>query len=132
MATTTTSTQTELKRKAAARKGQATRLRNEAKQKRSFGETARTRARAETKALMATSYEAGRAVDASIGAAATIRDAVTGAVRPIGEPGRSASRLREDASRTFGELERRGETQRKRAQGDLSRFGRRTKREAGG
>jgi hypothetical protein len=131
MATTTTTTQTELKRKAAARKGQATRLRNEARQKRSLAETARTRARAETNALMATSYEAGRAVDASLGAAATVRDAVTGAVRPLGDPGRSASRVRDDASRTFGQLERRGETERKQAQRDLSRFGRRTKREVG-
>ena len=131
MATTTTTTQTELKRKAAARKGQATRLRNEARQKRSLAETARTRARAETNALMATSYEAGRAVDASLGAAATVRDAVTGAVRPLSDPGRSVSRVRDDASRTFGQLERRGETERKRAQRDLSRFGRRTKREVG-
>lgn len=129
MPTTTTTKQTELKRKATARKGQATRLRNEVKQKRSFAETARTRARAETNAAMATSYEAGRALDASLGAAATVRDAVSGAVRPLGDPGGAVSRLRDDVSRAFGRLEQRGETERRRV--DLGRLGRRAKSKAG-
>jgi hypothetical protein len=35
---------------------------------------------------MATSYEAGRALDASLGAAVTARDAVVGTVQPLGDP----------------------------------------------
>ncbi|HSJ17552.1 MAG TPA: hypothetical protein VK920_05630 [Solirubrobacterales bacterium] len=56
---------------------------------------------------------------------------VTGAVRPLGDPGRTVSRLRDDASRAFGRLEHRGETERKRAQVDLKRFGRRAKQDVG-
>jgi hypothetical protein len=64
MATSTTvNNQTELKRKASARKGQATRLRNEA----------------------------------------------------LGDPRRTASRVRDDVRRTFHRLEQRGERERKRA-----------------
>jgi hypothetical protein len=126
------STQTELKRKAAARKGQATRSRNAAGRDWSFADTARARTRAETNRLRAASFEAGRAFDVSLGAAVTARDAVVDAVRPLGDPGGAVSRLREDAAQTFGRLERRGERTRKRAQRGLERFGRRARREAEG
>ena len=127
---TQTNTQTALKRKATARKGQATRLRNAAGQDGSFAETARTRTRAETNRLMAASFEAGRALDASVGAAVTARDAVVDVVRPLGDPSRAVSRLRDDAARTFNRLERRGQATRKRTQRGLERFGRRARREA--
>jgi hypothetical protein len=127
---TQTNTQTELKRKAAARKGQATRFRNAASHDGSFAEAARTRTRAETNRLMAASFEAGRALDVSLGAAVTARDTVVDVVRPLGDPGRAVSRLREDAAQTLNRLERRGERTRKRAQRGLERFGRRARREA--
>jgi hypothetical protein len=128
---TQTNTQTELKRKAAARRGQATRFRN-ASQDGSFAEAARARTRAETNRLRAASFEAGRALDVSLGAAVTARDTVVDVVRPLGDPARAVSRLREDAARTVNRLERRGETTRKRAQRELERFGRRARREAEG
>src|ERR671911_541697 len=123
---TQTNTQTQFKRKATARKGQATRLRNAARQNGSFA----GRTRAETNRLMAASFEAGRALDASLGAAVTARDATVEVVRPLGDPSGAVSRLRDDAARTFTRLERRGETTRKRAQRGLERFGRRARREA--
>jgi hypothetical protein len=123
-------TQTELKRKATARKGQATRHRNAADRDGSFADAARVRTRAETNRLKAASFEAGRAFHASLGAAVTARDTVAGAVRPLGDPGRVVSRLREDAAQTFTRLERRGERTRKRAQRGIERFGRRARREA--
>src|SRR5215218_9170127 len=116
---TQTNTQTALKRKAAARRGQATRFRNAAGQDGSFTEAASTRTRAETNRLKAASFEAGRAFDASLGAVVTARDTVVDVVRPLGDPGRAVSRLREDAAHTFNRLERRGERTRKRAQRGL-------------
>jgi hypothetical protein len=126
---TTTNTQTELKRKASARKGQATRLRNQSRQNGSFVESARTRTRAETNALWAISYEAGRAFDASLGAAASARDSVVDAVRPLGDPRGTISRLRDNAGRTFGRFERRGVKSRHRAQREIERLGGRGRRE---
>jgi hypothetical protein len=128
---TQTDSQTEFKRKATARKGQATRFRNEAKQNGSFTETAKARTRAETNALMAASYEAGRAFDASLGAVATVRDTVADAVRPLGEPRRTFSKVRDDASHRFGRMERRGARLRSRAQREVERLGSRGKRQAG-
>jgi predicted nucleic acid-binding Zn-ribbon protein len=128
--TTTNNTQTEWKRKAAARKGQATRLRNEARQKRSLAETARTRARAETNAAMATSYEAGRALDTTLGAAVTARDAVVGTVKPLADPRKAISRVRTEASGTLDQLERKGARTRSHAQRRIERLGRQTKRQA--
>jgi len=127
---TQTSTQTEFKRKAAARKGQATRLRNEAKQKNSFADSARTRTKAETNTLLAASYEAGRAVDTTLGAAVTARDAVAGTVKPLGDPGQAISRVRAEASGTLARLERKGAQTRSQAQRRIERLGRRTKRQA--
>jgi hypothetical protein len=43
-----------------------------------------------------------------------VRDAVTGAIRPLGDPARTASRVRDDMRRTFHRLEQRGERERKR------------------
>jgi hypothetical protein len=122
--------QTEFKRKATARKGQATRFRNESKQNGSFTETAKARTRAETNTLWATSYEAGRAFDASLGAAATVRDAVVDAVRPLGDPRRTFSKVRDDASRRFDRMERRGARLRSRAQREVERLGSRARRQA--
>jgi predicted nucleic acid-binding Zn-ribbon protein len=130
MTTTTTNTQTEWKRKAAARKGQATRLRNEAKQKRSLTETARTRARAERNAAMATSYGAGRALDTTLGAAVTARDAVVGTVKPLGDPRRTISRVRTETAGSLEQLERKGARTRAQAQLRIERLGRQTRRQA--
>jgi hypothetical protein len=127
---TQTDSQTGLKRKAAARKGQATRLRNEARQNGSFSETAKARTRAETNRLMAASYEAGRALDASLGAAVTVRDVVFDAVRPLGNPRRTISRVRDDAYETFDRMERRGARVRSRAQSEVERLGSRARRQA--
>jgi hypothetical protein len=127
---TRTDSQTEFKRKATARRGQATRFRNEAKQDGSFTESARARTRAETNALMAASYEAGRVFDASLGAAATVRDVVMDAVRPLGEPRRTFSKVRDDAQRRFDRMERRGARLRSRAQRDVEGLGSRATRQA--
>lgn len=127
---TTSNNQTDLKRKAAARKGQATRLRNEAKQKRSFAETAKARTRAQTNALMATSFEAGRALDATLGAAVTARDSVVETVRPLSDPRKALSDVRDGASRTFSRFEQRGAKTRGRAQGQAERVGRQAERRA--
>jgi predicted nucleic acid-binding Zn-ribbon protein len=127
---TTTNTQTELKRKATARKGQATRLRNQSKHNGSFVESAKTRTKAETNALRAASYEAGRALDASLGAAVSARDSVVDAVRPLGDPQGAISGLRDSAGRTFDRMERRGSATRHRAQREIERLGGRAKREA--
>jgi hypothetical protein len=126
----TSNNQTDLKRKAAARKGVATRLRNEAKQKRSFTETAKARGRAESNALLAASFEAGRALDATLGAAVTARDSVVETVRPLGDPRRALSEVRDGASRTFSRFEQRGAKTRGRAHGEAERIGRETKRHA--
>jgi hypothetical protein len=120
---TQTNTQTEFKRKAAARKGQATRLRNEAKQKRSFAETARTRTKAETNTLLAASYEAGRALDTTLGAAVTARDAVAGTVQPLGDPGKAISRVRAEAADTLHRFERKGAKTRSQAQRRIEKLG---------
>ena len=127
---TTANSQTEWKRKATARKGQATRLRNEAKQNGSLTESARARTRAESNALMAASYEAGRAFDASLGAAGTVGDSVFDVVRSLADPRGTISSLREDAGRTFDRMERRGSKTRRRAQRELQRLQRRTRNEA--
>jgi hypothetical protein len=127
---TTSNAQTEFKRRAAARKGLATRLRNAARQNGSFADLARARSRAEANRLLATSFEAGRALDVSIGAAITARETLADVVRPLGDPTGTVSRLHDDAARTLSRLERRGEKTRKRAQRDLERLGRRARREA--
>jgi hypothetical protein len=124
---TTTNTQTELKRKAAARRAQATRLRNQSKNG-SFVESATTRTKAETNTLRAASYEAGRAFDASLGAAGSVRDSVAGAVRPLGDPRGAISRFRESAGRKFDRMERRGSRTRHRVQREAGRLGGRAKR----
>src|SRR5688500_4670846 len=97
---TTANSHTEWKRKATARKGQATRLRNEAKQNGSLTESARARTKAESNALMAASYEAGRALDASLGVAGAVSGSVFDAVRSLGDPRGTVSSLRADAGRT--------------------------------
>jgi predicted nucleic acid-binding Zn-ribbon protein len=127
---TQANTQTELKRKAAARKGQATRLRNEAKQKRSVADTARTRTKAETNTLLAASYGAGRAFDTTLGAAVTARDAVVGTVKPLGDPRKAISRVRTEATDTLDRLERKGAQTRSQAQRRIERLRRQTKRQA--
>jgi hypothetical protein len=57
---------------------------------------------------MATSYEAGRALDTTLGAAVTARDAVVGTVQPLGHPRRAISRVRTEAAGTLEQLERKG------------------------
>jgi 3-hydroxyacyl-CoA dehydrogenase len=79
---------------------------------------------------MATSYEAGRALDTTLGAAVTARDAVVGTVKPLADPRKAISRARTEAADTLEHLERKGARTRSQAQRRIERLGRQTKRQA--
>jgi len=79
---------------------------------------------------MAASYEAGRALDTTLGTAVTARAAVVDTVKPLGGPRKAISRVRAEAAGTLERFERKGVQTRSQAQRRIERLGRQTKRQA--
>lgn len=112
---------TEFKRKAAARKGQATRLRNEADRAHKTSSAAQSRARAEVQEATARLYEAGRAFDIATGAALDARDKVVETVKPLSDPKQLFREFREELESNVAGYENRGAKQRRKLQRDADR-----------
>lgn len=116
---------TDLKRKATARKGQATRLRNESAASEEVADAAGTRARAEVQSATARLYEAGRLVDIATGAALDARDRIAESVRPLSDPRRVLEDFSEELRGSVVRFESRGASARVRAGRDADRVVRR-------
>lgn len=112
---------TDFKRKATARKGQATRLRNEGAETDEVSEAATARVRAEVQAATARLYGAGRVVDIATGAALDARDRIAGAVRPLSDPSRLVKDFSAELKEGIARFESRGASARARAQRDADR-----------
>lgn len=123
MSTTTknTTANTEFKRKAAARKGQATKLRNEADRAGQTSESAETRVRAEAQEATARFYEAGRVLDVATGAVLDARDRVVDTVRPLGTPRQAVREFGEELKGNVSRYEVRGAKTRDQARRDADR-----------
>ena len=113
--------QTDLKRKASARKGQATQQRNAASRARSTEKTARARVEAERQQAMAGAFTAARAVDVTLGGAESARDRVADAFRDIADPGTLLRKGTESARQTVDRFEDRGAVTRRKIGRDVKR-----------
>lgn len=101
-------TRTDLKSKAAAKKGQATRKTGEADRSTDASTAARKRAEAATRTAEAQALTAARAVDISLGGFQAAGDRVTEAFRSLRDPRDFVTRTRSDAQEAIDRFEIRG------------------------
>lgn len=115
------STPTDLKRKASARKAQATQKRNEATRAQTTTNTTRARAEAERQQATARALTAARAVDLTLGGAEAARDRVNDALEDLRKPRTLMKRATDDARKVLDDFETRGAVTRRKLSRDATR-----------
>jgi hypothetical protein len=115
-------TQTQAQRSAAAHKAAATRRRRAADRSRAARRAAETRARAQASSLKALGWQTARVADTALGAALTVGESATTALRPRARsPRERVGNARRQLVRGFRRAEQRGAGARKRALRDARR-----------